>query len=104
MFAEEVEQRAHAHPAVADALVVGRPSERWGRRSWRSSRPRRCRRRRRDDELRDHCRRALAGYKVPKAFVWVDQVVRSPAGKPDYAWARHRSPTADARRASTRAC
>jgi len=38
--------------------------------------------------LRTHCRRSLAGYKVPKAYCWVDQVVRSPAGKPDYAWAR----------------
>jgi 3-oxocholest-4-en-26-oate---CoA ligase len=30
----------------------------------------------------------IAGYKVPKAFVWADRVERSPAGKPDYAWAR----------------
>jgi fatty-acyl-CoA synthase len=41
-----------------------------------------------DDELRDHCRTTLAGYKVPKAFCWVERVVRSPAGKPDYAWAQ----------------
>jgi acyl-CoA synthetase (AMP-forming)/AMP-acid ligase II len=38
--------------------------------------------------LQAHCRQALAGYKVPKAFRWVDTVRRSPAGKPDYAWAR----------------
>jgi hypothetical protein len=25
---------------------------------------------------------------VPRALVVVDEVVRSPAGKPDYAWAR----------------
>jgi hypothetical protein len=30
----------------------------------------------------------LAGYKVPKVFRWVERVVRSPAGKPDYGWAR----------------
>jgi 3-oxocholest-4-en-26-oate---CoA ligase len=41
-----------------------------------------------DDDLRTHCRGQLAGYKVPKAFRWVDRVVRSPAGKPDYDWAR----------------
>ena len=41
-----------------------------------------------DDELRAHCRRTIAGYKVPKAIRWVDRVVRSPAGKADYAWAR----------------
>jgi 3-oxocholest-4-en-26-oate---CoA ligase len=30
----------------------------------------------------------LAGYKVPRALVVVDEVVRSPAGKADYRWAR----------------
>ncbi|MGV3759986.1 MAG: AMP-binding protein, partial [Actinomycetota bacterium] len=30
VFAEEVEQALKHHPAVFDALVVGRPSERWG--------------------------------------------------------------------------
>jgi acyl-CoA synthetase (AMP-forming)/AMP-acid ligase II len=34
------------------------------------------------------CRAHLAGYKVPKAFVHVDHVVRSPSGKADYRWAR----------------
>ena len=30
----------------------------------------------------------IARYKLPKAFVFVDEVVRSPAGKADYRWAR----------------
>ena len=30
VFVEEVEEVLRAHPAIADALVVGRPSERWG--------------------------------------------------------------------------
>jgi len=30
IFAEEVEHALKAHPAVYDAVVVGRPSERWG--------------------------------------------------------------------------
>ena len=29
----------------------------------------------------------LARYKLPKAFVFVDEVVRSPSGKADYRWA-----------------
>jgi acyl-CoA synthetase (AMP-forming)/AMP-acid ligase II len=88
VFAEEVEQVLTTHPAVADAVVAGRPSERWGNeivavlaaRAGAAVPP--------DAELRDHCRAALARYKVPKTFCWVDEVVRSPAGKPDYAWAR----------------
>jgi fatty-acyl-CoA synthase len=88
VFAEEVEQVLTAHPAIADAVVAGRPSERWGSeivavlQAGPGAEPPG------DDVLRAHCRAELAGYKVPKAFVWVDQVVRSPAGKPDYAWAR----------------
>jgi 3-oxocholest-4-en-26-oate---CoA ligase len=88
VFAEEVEQALADHPAVADVVVVGRPSGRWGSEvvAVLSTRPGAGRPP--DDSLRDHCRRTLAGYKVPKAFCWVDRVVRSPAGKADYAWAR----------------
>jgi 3-oxocholest-4-en-26-oate---CoA ligase len=39
------------------------------------------------DGLIDHCRSSLAGYKVPKEVRFVDEVVRSPTGKPDYRWA-----------------
>jgi acyl-CoA synthetase (AMP-forming)/AMP-acid ligase II len=88
VFAEEVEQVLTAHPAVADALVVGRASERWGQEvvavlAAREPRPIPA-----DDDLRAHCRASLAGYKVPKAFRWVERVRRSPAGKADYGWAR----------------
>jgi len=88
VYAEEVEQALTSHPAVFDAIVVGRPHPRWGQevvavlaaRNGDAPPP--------DAELSAHCRTAIAGYKVPKAFVWVDQVRRSPSGKPDYAWAR----------------
>ena len=40
------------------------------------------------EELREFLRERLAGYKVPKALVWVDEVKRSPAGKQDYRWAK----------------
>jgi len=88
VFAEEVEQALTSHPAVADAVVVGRPSERWGSEVVAVLAARPGAGRPDDTALRDHCRRTLAGYKVPKAFCWVDHVVRSPAGKADYAWAR----------------
>jgi fatty-acyl-CoA synthase len=88
VFAEEVEQALTSHPAVADAVVAGRPSERWGSEIVAVLSLRPGAERPADDQLRAHCRTTLAGYKVPKAFCWVDRVVRSPAGKPDYAWAR----------------
>ena len=39
-------------------------------------------------DLQEHCREHLAGYKVPRAVVFVDATVRSPSGKPDYRWAK----------------
>jgi 3-oxocholest-4-en-26-oate---CoA ligase len=88
VFAEEVEQALTAHPDIADAVVVGRPSERWGSEVVAVLAARPGAERPSDAALRDHCRALLAGYKLPKAFCWVDRVVRSPAGKADYAWAR----------------
>ena len=88
VFAEEVEQVLTAHAAVADAVVAGRPSDRWGNEVVAVLSARAGADRPTDDALRAHCRRSLAGYKVPKAFCWVERVVRSPAGKPDYTWAR----------------
>ena len=42
----------------------------------------------------DAGREHLARYKLPKAFVFVDHVVRSPAGKADYRWAREQASAA----------
>ena len=86
VFPEEVEQVLKAHPAVLDALVAGLPDERFGQRvaAVVELRPHE------DaaaDALRDHCREALAGYKVPARIVFVPAMVRSPSGKADYRWA-----------------
>jgi fatty-acyl-CoA synthase len=72
---------------VYDAIVCDRPSERWGRevvavvrlREGARATPR---------ELLDECARHLARYKWPRAFAFRSEIVRSPSGKPDYAWAR----------------
>jgi len=87
VFPEEVEGVLLAHPAVYDAIVVGVPDARWGERVTAvvSVTPGV------DFDERDvveHCRAQLAGYKVPRAIVTVEQVQRSPVGKADYAWAR----------------
>ena len=87
VFPEEVEQVLRGHPAVLDAIVVGVPDPRWGeavtalvhRRTLEATDV---------DALRDYCRKALAGYKVPKHVLFVDEVQRSPAGKADYPWGK----------------
>lgn len=87
IFAEEVEQALAHHPAVYDVIVVGRPSEQWGSEvvaivqlAEGASAT--------DDELLAEAEKHIARYKLPKAFVYRDALVRSPAGKADYRWAR----------------
>jgi len=87
IFPEEVEQALKAHPAVFDCIVVGVPDERWGQRvaavvQFRDGHKASL------DELDDHARTLVAGYKVPRELHRVDEIVRSPSGKPDYPWAK----------------
>jgi 3-oxocholest-4-en-26-oate---CoA ligase len=87
VYPDEVESVLKDHPDVLDAVVVGVPHERWGEQVVAIVSPRAGRR----PELASvqaHCRRALAGYKVPRALCVVEAVLRSPNGKADYRWAR----------------
>ncbi|HYX11452.1 MAG TPA: AMP-binding protein, partial [Candidatus Acidoferrum sp.] len=88
IFPEEVEEAVKQHPAVADAVVVGVPDERFGEAvtavvalaPGRSAR---------EDEIAGAIERSgLARFKRPKHVVVVDAVPRGPNGKADYAWAR----------------
>ena len=40
------------------------------------------------EEISSHCRKVIAGYKVPRQLHLVEKVVRQPSGKPDYRWAQ----------------
>jgi acyl-CoA synthetase (AMP-forming)/AMP-acid ligase II len=86
IFAEEVEQAVLRHPAIDDVLVVGRPSQQWGQEVVAVIQPRPGVEAA-DDEIIQSTHDVLAGYKRPKALVRVEQILRSPAGKADYAWA-----------------
>jgi 3-oxocholest-4-en-26-oate---CoA ligase len=87
IFPEEVECALKSHPAVFDALVVGVPDERWGSRVAAVVQPRAGQAPKLDD-LAAHCRTHIAGYKIPRELHLVEQVRRSPSGKPDYPWAQ----------------
>ena len=90
IFPEEVEAALKSHSDVFDAVVVGIPDERFGERvaALVAPRPRRLPTL---EQLASHCREKIAGYKVPRALVRVDEIVRTPAGKPDYRWAKARA-------------
>jgi len=90
IFAEEVETAIASHPAVADVVVAGRPSERWGQEvvavvalaeGAEAS----------EEDLIAHAGESLARYKLPKAIVFRTVIERSPSGKADYRWAREQA-------------
>jgi acyl-CoA synthetase (AMP-forming)/AMP-acid ligase II len=83
IYPEEVEAALKAHPQVYDVLVVGVPDERWGQSVSAVVEPRPGATPTLDD-LVEHCRTRIAGYKVPRALHLVDQIPRQPSGKPDY--------------------
>ncbi|MGW0044914.1 acyl-CoA synthetase [Rhodococcus sp. NPDC003348] len=95
IYPEEVEGAIKTHPDVFDCLVVGVPDERFGNRvaavvaTRDGARP----------SLNDivaAARKEIAGYKVPRSLWFVDEIKRSPAGKPDYKWATAQTESRDA--------
>ena len=64
-------------------LVVGLPDERWGERVTALLQPRPGRTPTLES-LQEHCRGSIAGYKVPRELLLVEEVPRLPNGKPDY--------------------
>ncbi|MGH3525644.1 MAG: AMP-binding enzyme, partial [Mycobacterium sp.] len=90
VFVEEVEDVLRAHPGVADALVVGRPSERWGQEivALVAVRPGT---EVTDEQLHAQCTSRLARFKAPKEFIFVTEIRRLGNGKADYRWAKERA-------------
>ncbi|MGA0796650.1 MAG: class I adenylate-forming enzyme family protein [Quisquiliibacterium sp.] len=80
VYAREVEDALHAHPAVAEAAVLGLPDPEWGelvaafvvRRPGQAGDA---------DTLARHCATLIAGYKKPRVIEFVDALPRNHAGK-----------------------
>ncbi len=90
VYPEEVEAALKGHPDVFDALVVGVPDPRFGQHVAAVVAPRKGTRPTLAD-LDAFVRKEIAGYKVPRSLWLVDEVKRSPAGKPDYKWAKEQT-------------
>lgn len=94
IFVEEVEEVLRRHPDVVDAVVVGRPSERFGEevvgivqlRAGARVEP---------AELREFTANVIARFKAPRAIAFCDSIRRHASGKPDYGWARTAAMHAD---------
>lgn len=87
VYPEEVEEAIKKHPDIKDCLVVGMPDDRFGQRivaiasieqSGMVD----------EQSLIDFTRDHVAGYKLPKQVLLLDEIRRAPNGKADYKWAR----------------
>ena len=80
VYPREIEEVLHAHPAVREAAVVGRPDDRLGEevvafialKSGTSATP---------DEVIAFCKERLAAYKYPREVVVLDELPKGGSGK-----------------------
>jgi long-chain acyl-CoA synthetase len=79
IYPAEIENVLMTHPDIADAAVIGIPSERWGEtvkaiitRSNESLT---------EEDVLSHCRKNLAHYKCPTSVDWMEVIPRNPSGK-----------------------
>ena len=80
VYPREIEEVLYAHPRVKEAAVVGRQDEKHGEipvafLSMEGGEEGDLR------ELREHCARQLAKYKVPRKFLFLDSLPRTGTGK-----------------------
>ena len=82
IYPSEVESVMHAHPAVAEAALIGIPDEKWGEVGCAVVA---CKRGQSldGDDLLAFMRERLAKYKVPKSVVFVDMLPKTGPGKID---------------------
>jgi fatty-acyl-CoA synthase len=82
IYPAEVESVLHAHPAVAEAALIGVPDAKWGEVGRAMIVPQKDARVT-ADELTAFCGPRLARFKIPKSFVFVDELPKTAAGKID---------------------
>lgn len=78
----EIEHWLSSHPAIAQAAVTGLPDEKWGEKvvafivkNDNASIDK--------DELKSYCTRKLANYKIPKKFIFINELPKTHVGKID---------------------
>lgn len=80
IYPAEVENVLMFHDAVADAAVIGIPSEKWGETplAFVVGKPGVDVE---SDDLLSHCRHHLAAFKCPTRVEWIEELPRNPSGK-----------------------
>jgi fatty-acyl-CoA synthase len=80
IYPREIEEFLHGHPDVSDVQVIGVPSERYGEEvmAWVRLREGAAVT---GDQLTEHCRGRIAGFKVPRYWKFVDEFPMTVTGK-----------------------
>lgn len=79
VYPREVEEVLYTHPLVVEAAVIGAPDENFGERV--QAYVVRKDESLTDNELREHCRKDLARYKVPVDIIFVEELPKNTTGK-----------------------
>ena len=81
VYSTEVEQALQKHPGVRQSAVIGLPDAKWGEKVVAVVIPLDASAAPTQDEIIAHCRLHIAGYKVPKAVVFVEAFPMTATGK-----------------------
>ncbi len=81
IYPREIEDVLFAHPAVAEAVVIGIPDQTWGEVVAAYVRPVPGQAAPDPEQLRAYCRERLAPYKTPQHWLFVNAFPMTPSGK-----------------------
>lgn len=81
VFCREIDEVMYTHPKVLDACAIGIPDEKRGEtpKIFIILRPGETMT---EEEVKEHCRKSLAPYKVPTHVEFIDELPRTSVGKP----------------------
>jgi len=80
VYPKETEDALYEHPAVMECAVVSAPDEKWGERV-QAAVVLKPDAKVTEEELMEHCKSRLSGYKCPKAIEFWDAIPKTPIGK-----------------------
>jgi len=81
IYPTEIENVLEKHPDIIECAVIGVPDQKWGEvgKAFIVSRKKIA-----EDEIKKYLLKYIARYKIPKYFVFVSHIPKTPAGKKDY--------------------